>query len=102
MFEMANLRPEDTGLSVFIWVDEMGGVRRTGHDVPRLKVAEENPCNFVATVSIDIKPKVLEGDLEYKEMRKVLKWVSLNHDLLLKHWKGEISTKQMFTQVISL
>lgn len=100
--EMANLRPTDTGLPVFIWVDEMGEFRTVEHNLPRIKVAEDSPTNLVAVISIDNNPKLLDGKLEYKKLKKVIEWVILNHDILMKHWNGNISTKEMFSKLISM
>ena len=96
--EMANLRPSDTGLPVFIWVDEMGGYRKTKHSIPRLKIAIDDPSNQVAVLSISPTPKVLEGDIK-SGLDEIKKWITLNHALLMKHWDGNISTAELFKKL---
>ena len=96
--EMANLRPSDTGLSVFIWVDEMGGYRNTEHNIPRLKIAVDNPSNQVAVVSISETPELLEGGLKLG-FNKIKKWIILNYPELLEHWNGDISTAVLFKNI---
>ncbi len=99
VLEMANLRPGDTGLPVFVWVDEMGGYRKVPHSSPRLKIAMSSPKNIVVTVSIDNNPELLDGTLEGKELALVKQWIILNYDILSKHWKGEFSTRELFKEM---
>jgi hypothetical protein len=96
MMEIANLRPENTGLSFFVWVDEMGEYRKDKHSTPRIKLAKNNPKNFIASISIDKNPVVLAGDVKAEELTSIKKWINLNFDLLMKHWKGNIDTVELF------
>ena len=99
MMEMANLRPRNTGLSFFVWVDEMGEYRKDKHSTPRIKLAKDTPKNVIASVSINKNATVLTGNVEAGELTSVKKWVSLNYDLLIKHWKGDIDTFELFKKL---
>lgn len=96
MMEMANLRPKNTGLTCFVWVDEMGEYRKDKHSIPRIILAKDNPKNFIASVSIDKNPDVLSGNVKEVELTSIKEWINLNFDLLIKHWKGDIDTVELF------
>jgi len=95
MMEMSNLRPVTTGLSVFIWIDDMGVDRKNKHQSPRLKVAVQRADNFVATISIAEDPEILEGSLDQSDFSKVKEWIILNYEVLVKQWNGEIEVVDM-------
>ena len=95
LYEMSNLRPVSTGLSVFIWLDDMGSDRRNKHQLPRLKVAQQKANNFIGTVSISDKPIVINGYIDIDILSDISKWIKLNLDVLLKHWNGEIETIEL-------
>ena len=102
MYEMANLRPSDTGLPFFVWIDEMGGYRKAGHHIPRLKIAKGSPDTFVAVVSIASDPKLLEGELEGKETKKLKQWINQNLEILIAHWNGDISTVELGRKIVPM
>jgi hypothetical protein len=65
LFEMSNLRQEDTGLSRIIWVSVKSGRERHG---PRIKVQAKKvtkvQTNNWVSVTIDENPRVVEGDAD--------------------------------------
>lgn len=103
VFGMANLRPNDTGLPMVIWISEKSGVRHG----PRIKVSLKrgdkiDPSN---TVSITItKTPVQKGieKLPAKDFALVQKFIVLNIDLLLKYWHREVSTKELILKLKSI
>ena len=86
--EMANLNPDDTGLSYVIWMGEIGGQHG-----PRIKVSnvrgkmQSNNC-FVMSVSHD--PVVITRascKLSQSEVDDVADWVKINYGTLMSMWK---------------
>jgi len=90
MFEMANLRPERTGLPFIVFISQQGGAR---HDV-RVKVSRgprADPTQMV-TVAVRPEPRVLPPDaLSAEETRLVASWIVLNRQVLIDYWVGEIA-----------
>lgn len=88
---MANLRPDKTGVTgAVIWISVGTGLRHG----PRVKVmlgtrATEEALESCVSVTITHPPRVL-GTLPAAIERKVLRFVELNHDVLLQHWRDEI------------
>ena len=90
---MSNLRSERTGLpNIYIWVSTKAGVQHG----PRIKVSKIKG-KFAATdaetfsVSISIKPEVVDGTCEFpsKDLNEVFRWVTLNKDVLLRFWESD-------------
>lgn len=100
--EMSNLQPRDTGLPVYIWLDEMGKHRKNKHSKPRLKVASDNPKNYIATIIIEEEPSLANGQLDGQTFKQVSGWIKLNLSCLLQHWYGEISTKELYSVIKEL
>lgn len=104
LWEMANLAPDTTGIeSVMVWASQaQDGALRHG---PRVKVSAHKtnkmiPADvFVLTIQND--PQIVAGEchLDSDTIEDVKDWVSKNKELLLKYWKGEISTKQFVNEL---
>jgi hypothetical protein len=97
---MANLRPSTTGVEdAVIWVSagEFSG-KELQHG-PRIKVVlgdkitTDGLANAVS-VKLTNPPKIL-GKLPSKISRQVVKFVNLNREVLLRHWNGELDSKEM-------
>jgi hypothetical protein len=88
LFEMANLRPERTGLPFVVFISQRGGAR---HDV-RVKLArgaKVHPSNMI-TVAVHPTPRIIRGRLNTQEFDLVRRWVELNMDVLVDYWNGDI------------
>jgi hypothetical protein len=88
LFEMANLRPERTGLPFVVFISQRGGVR---HDV-RVKLArgaKVHPSDMI-TVAARPTPRIIRGRLNPQEFDLVRQWIELNIDLLVDYWNGDI------------
>ena len=99
MMEMASLQPRDTGTLLPIWIDEVGKERKGKHNTPRLRVHYEGKY---IPVSIEADPKILAGSLPDKYFSALSAWISLNLDILMKHWNREITTMELFRSVKKL
>jgi hypothetical protein len=87
-FEMANLRPERTGLPFVIFISQRGGAR---HDA-RIKLARgpKVRASEMITVALRPAPRVIRGSLSAHELELITKWIKLNFDTLIAYWDGAI------------
>jgi len=101
---MSNLPSSDTGVDgAVIWISpgEFGGT--DAQHGPRVKVL---PGSKVTTeglrdsvsVTISKTPRVI-GKLPGKIERQVKKFILLNREVLLQHWKGALSSKETLLQL---
>jgi hypothetical protein len=87
LFEMANVRPEISGLPFIVWISEKGQAR---HDV-RVKVSPgPRAREFVASVTVRPDVEVVAGTLSGRDLELVRAWIELNRDVIVKFWEGEI------------
>ena len=87
-FEMANIRPERTGLPFVVFVSQKGGAR---HDV-RIKLARTakiRPSEMI-TVAVRPAPRVIRGRIGTGEFELVSRWLELNRDVLVDYLNGTI------------
>ena len=88
LFDMANLRPERTGLPFVVFISQKGGAR---HDV-RIKLARTakvRPSEMI-TVAVRPVPRVIRGNISAREFAMVSNWLELNRDVLVGYWDGVI------------
>ncbi len=88
LFEMANLRPERTGLPFVVFISQKGGAR---HDV-RVKIArgaKVRPAEM-ATVALRPRVRVVRGALDPDDLARLAEWIDLNRDVLVDYWNGNI------------
>jgi hypothetical protein len=87
-YEMANLRPERTGLPFVVFISQMGGAR---HDV-RVKVAHGAKVRPSEMVTVALRPnvRVVRGRLDPHHLALLGRWISLNFATLIRYWDGEI------------
>jgi hypothetical protein len=87
LFEMANVRPEISGLPFIVWISERGSAR---HDV-RVKVSPgPRVREFAACVSVRQSVEVVAGELSPRDLELVTAWIDLNRDVIVKFWDGEL------------
>ena len=95
LFEMANLYPRTTGLPMTVWVGPRGNAR---HDV-RIKVnmTHGNQMNIdnTAIVAVRPSPHVIAGRLPRDDERAVAAWITLNTDVIVAYWNGDIDTLEL-------
>src|SRR5437870_12998631 len=88
LFEMANLRPERTGVPFVVFISQRGGAR---HDV-RVKVAQSARVRPSEMVTVAIRPevRVIRGRMDSAELALLRRWIELNQDVLVRYWDGSI------------
>ncbi len=89
LFELANLRPERTGLPFVVFISQQGGAR---HDV-RIKMSrgpQADPAQMV-TVTVRPEPRAIPPDaLSAEELALVARRIALNRQVLIDYWTGDI------------
>lgn len=101
LHEFADLTPEDTNLSVVIWVD---GPRNISHG-KRIKF-QNNKSNRLnggemVPVTISDNPQIPDSvnsklNIKQKELTRIKKWVILNKQVLIDYADGKITTSQLY------
>lgn len=88
LFELANVRPEASGLPFIVWISEKGCAR---HDV-RVKVSPgPRVREFVASVSVRPVVEVVAGALSDADLALLAAWIDLNRDVIVRYWDGDIA-----------
>lgn len=99
LLEMANLAPQETGLSRFVWA----GIRNNQH-ADRIKVTN-NPRRMdwddAFIISVEDNPRLVGGicEMDTKDLNKVFEFVKLNKDLLLKYSRHTMTTQDFLNQL---
>jgi hypothetical protein len=88
LFEMANVRPERTGLPFVVFISQKGGAR---HDV-RIKLARgaKVRASEMITVAVRPMPRIIQGKMNTHELDLVRQWIELNMQVLVDYWNGDI------------
>lgn len=100
ILRMANLYPKRTHLPVVIWVDNLGSARKGKHNEPRIKVQnvkDDKAVDDTFSLSISKNPEILSGKrkLSNDDYKEIVKFVSDNYDVLMKHWNQEIDEDEL-------
>ena len=86
-FDMANLRPDRTGLPYVVFISQKGGAR---HDV-RIKLARAAKVpSEMLTVAVRPAPRLIRGTMNREEFGLVKRWIELNRNVLIDYWNGDI------------
>lgn len=90
LFEITNLSPKRTGLSVIIWSKQQGFTRNKPDNTPRFKIQGKN---YELSYSLEEKPQLLAKSdkikqSDKKDIKEALQYVSKNLDLFLKHFNS--------------
>jgi hypothetical protein len=87
-FDMANLRPDRTGLPFVVFISQKGGAR---HDV-RVKLARAAKVRPSEMISVAVRPlpRIVRGRISAREFELVKRWIELNERALTDYWNGVI------------
>jgi len=103
LYEMANVFPDDSGLSMTVWVrprsNERHGPRIKVCTVPGPRMLPHDTVTVTLSRPIRvIPPKVLAsfeattlGGLAARDLHDVFEWIRLNEAAITAHWEGRIS-----------
>lgn len=101
MIEMSNLRPNETGLPMVIWVQPNTGRLKHG---PRIKVqtahGHKASSDKFASVGFSRDGEVQNfGGLTHSDFELVKQFIAINLDLLINLWDDEISPMEFASQM---
>jgi hypothetical protein len=87
-FDMANLRPERTGLPFVVFISQKGEAR---HDV-RIKLARAAKVRPSEMITVAVRPvsRVIRGRINARELELVRRWIGVNETVLVDYWNGDI------------
>jgi len=97
LWEMANLRPDFTGIDNYVvWISSGEAVRHG----PRIKVAKGLKWNENENASIPLTgmPRII-GDIgiTQHDFSKIIKWTNLNKKALIQFWNSKLSTDEVLS-----
>ena len=112
LFEMANLHKTDSKLPANVYFTCNGDVRITKHNALRVKIQGDkgervNPDrlfplvfhttdNYDEIVDVKLTGKALKAsDLSKSEIDQIVSYVEQNWEIVVKHWCGELTDKQL-------
>jgi len=87
-YEMANLRPERTGLPFVVFISQRGGAR---HDI-QVKVARVPRVRRSEMVTVALRPsvRIVRGRLDPHDLALLRQWIDINEQVLIDYWNGVI------------
>ena len=88
-WEMANLRPDRTGLPFVVWISQRGNAR---HDV-RVNVTPGPAWQPERAASVAVRPavRVVQGELPAADLALLGRWIARNEPVLIDFWEGRIA-----------
>lgn len=107
LYEFADLVPEDTGLTVVVWID---GRRKMKHG-KRIKFQNNNSNRLnggeIIPITISDDPQIPKSvttklKISNKDLNKIKSWIKLNKEVLLDYSNGLITTKQLYNKILPL
>ena len=107
LYEFADLVPEDTGLTVVVWID---GPRKMKHG-KRIKFQNNNSNRLnggeIIPMTITDDPQIPKSvttklKISNKDLNKIKSWIKLNKEVLLDYSNGLITTKQLYNKILPL
>jgi hypothetical protein len=102
LYEMANIYPDDSGLTMTVWVRP----RNEPHG-PRIKVCtipgpRMHPYHTVTVTLPPVIRVIPPGGLSPADLHLVEQWIRLNETAIRAHWSGQISSIEFGRQLIKL
>ena len=108
LFEMSNIRKNESGLPMNIYVSSGGSVNH--QHGPRIKVmpTSANNMNPHQTVSVMLKQNITSDDvvgysqLSSDDLSEIRNYINLNYETLIQYWEDTISTAEMISKLKKL
>ncbi len=99
LYEMANLVPRMTGLTMTVWASPRGQAR---HDV-RIKVNPTHGRQMIIrdaiTVAVFPVPRVIAGTLAPADRQAIFQWIAMNKAALIDYWDFRIDTDEFLQRL---
>lgn len=103
LFFMVNVRGRSSGLPMNIWIGPCGHARHAA----RIKVQTDHREQFdtgnPAVVSVeDDPPQVVEGRLDAADLALIRRYIMLNRDAILDHWREKTDGLELSRALLRL
>jgi hypothetical protein len=95
LYEMTNIYPRTSGLPVTVWISPRGRARRDARVKVRRVPGNRMIPEDTAVVAVRPEPTLVEGDLDGAVLRAVRDSITLNRDVILAHWDGELDSLEV-------
>lgn len=101
LWEMANIRPNDSGLERTIYISDENAPHGARIKVSALR--DKMDVHNTFSITISDTPKVIgKTDCSSKELEDIFDFIKINKTPLLKLWKREIGYKEFFLNMKSI
>jgi hypothetical protein len=90
LFTMVNVRGRSSGLPMNIWIGPRGHARHAARIKAQMDHRQQFDLERLAVVSIeDDPPRLVEGDLDAADLELVRRYIVLNREAILDHWREQ-------------
>jgi hypothetical protein len=88
LFLMVNVRGRTSGLPLNIWIGPRGRARHAARIKAQMNHRAQFDLDQLAVVSVeDDPPQVVEGSLPASDLALVRRYIALNKQAILDHWR---------------
>jgi hypothetical protein len=88
LFLMVNVRGRSSGLPLNIWIGPRGRARHAARIKAQMNHRAQFDLDQLAVVSVeDDPPQVIEGSLSAEDLDLVRRYIVLNRQAILDHWR---------------
>ena len=84
-----------------VWVGPRGGARHASRIEVQMDHREQFDLERLAVVSVET-PEVIEGELSSEDLALVRRWIDLNRDAILAHWREETDGVELTRALLPL
>jgi len=92
IYEMANIRPDETNLPMVIWIFPKTGKEKHSARIKVSKKYGEKASDDMFTITIpDYEIIGDTGNIKKQDIEKVIAFVKLNEQVILQVWEDKIS-----------
>jgi hypothetical protein len=90
LFSMVNVRGRSSGLPMNIWIGPRGHARHAARIKAQMDHRQQFDIDRLAVVSVeDDPPQVVEGSLAAADLELVRRYIALNRQAILDHWREQ-------------
>lgn len=97
---MSSITPDDSGVEgAVLWIQPGAAHATDAEQGPRLQVVlgtrtTIETLSTSVTVTLETAPRVLDGTLPSTVRTQVVAFIERNREVLLRHWRGELNSRQ--------
>ena len=106
IYEMANVRPNKTGLSMVIWIFPQTGKEKHWARIKVQKKYGEKAINDMFSITISDNPEIIGnqdvGEIKIKDIEKIKNFIKKNKNALLSVWNDEVAPDEIINNFIKV